>query len=107
MAYTFKELKSKTIAQLREIAATLDPEAVKGYTQLHKEQLLPALCKALGLEAHEHHEVQGLDKSSLKLRIRALKQERDQALAAHDHAQLQAVRRRIKGYKKQLRKAMV
>ncbi len=106
MSHTFKELKSKTIAQLRELAATLQHEAVKGYTQLHKDQLLPALCKALGIEAHEHHEVKGLDKSSLKLRIRALKQERDKVLAMHDHKQLQAIRRRIKNYKKQLRKAM-
>jgi DNA-binding IclR family transcriptional regulator len=107
MAYTYRELKGKTIAQLREIAATLQHEAVKGYTQLHKEQLLPALCTALGIEAHEHHEVKGLDKSGIKLKIRALKQERDQALAAHDSKQLQAIRRQIKNYKKQIRKAMM
>ncbi|NUO82254.1 hypothetical protein HUU05_19450 [candidate division KSB1 bacterium] len=107
MAYTYKELKSKTVAQLREIAATLSTEAVKGYTQLHKDQLLMALCAALGIDMHEHHEVQGLDKASLKLRIRALKQEREKALAAHDSKQLQAIRRRIKDYKKQIRKAMV
>jgi hypothetical protein len=41
MAYTYEELKHKTIAQLREIAAGIDHPAVQGFTQLHKEQLLP------------------------------------------------------------------
>jgi hypothetical protein len=107
MAYTFKELKEKTVAQLREIAAGIDHEAVKGHTQMHKEQLLKAICTALGIEAHEHHEVKGLDKSSIKLQIRELKKERDKAIEVHDHKQLKAVRRRIKDLKKKLRKAMV
>ncbi len=107
MTYTYKELKSKTVAQLREIAATLGTEAVKGYTQLHKDQLLVALCTAMGIEMHEHHEVKGLDKTSIKLKIRALKLAREKAIAAHDSKQLQAIRRRIKDYKKQIRKAMV
>ena len=37
MAHTFPELKSKPLAELREIAAGIEHEAVKGYTQLNKD----------------------------------------------------------------------
>ena len=107
MAYTFTELKHKTVAQLKEIAASIDHEAVKGYTQLNKEHLLKALCNALGIDVHEHHEVKGIDKSTIRAKIRGLKTERNKAIAAHDHKQLKAIRRRIKNFKKKLRKAMV
>ena len=39
---------------------------------MHKEELLVALCTALGIQAHEHHEVVGIDKSKVKAKIRAL-----------------------------------
>ncbi|MFQ5865880.1 MAG: hypothetical protein ACE5IW_11695 [bacterium] len=107
MAYTFKELDEKTAAQLKEIAKGIDHEAVKGYTQMHKDRLLKAICTALGIDMHVHHEIKGLDKTSIKSKIRALKKERDQALEAHDHKELKAVRRQIKRLKHKLRKAMV
>ncbi|RLD14933.1 hypothetical protein DRI50_04695, partial [candidate division KSB1 bacterium] len=43
MEYTYKELKHKTVAELREIAAGLG-DALKGYTQMNKEHLLEAIC---------------------------------------------------------------
>ncbi|MFQ5822851.1 MAG: hypothetical protein ACE5JB_02220 [bacterium] len=43
MAYTFKELKEKTAVQLKEIAKGIDHEAVKGYSQMHKDRLLKAI----------------------------------------------------------------
>ena len=107
MAYTFKELKGKTVAQLKEIAAGIEHEAVKGYTQLNKEHLLAAICMALNIEMHEHHEVVGIDKTSIRAQIRELKKKRDQALEAHDHVELKAVRRKIKKLKNKLRRAMV
>jgi len=107
MAYTFEELKTKTAAQLKEIAAGIDHEAVQGYTQMHKDHLLKAICKALGIDEHVHHEVKGLEKSQIKSKIRALKKDRDKALEAHDHKELSAVRRQIKNLKKKLRKAIV
>jgi hypothetical protein len=66
-----------------------------------------ALCTALGVDVHEHHEVKGIDKASIKSKIRSLKPERDKAIAAHDSKQLKAVRLQLKNYRKQLRKAMV
>lgn len=107
MAFTYDELKGKTLAELREIAAALDHEAVKGYTQLNKDHLLPALCKALGIEAHEHHQVVGLDKAAVKLRIRALKKQRDEVLAARDAKKLKAIRRHIHRLKREIHKATV
>jgi len=106
MAYTFEELKHKTVAELREIAKGTDHEAVQGYTQLNKEHLLVALAKALGIQ-HEHHSVVGVDKSSIKVRIRELKTQREAALAAHDHAQLKVVRRTIHRLKRRIHKATV
>ena len=64
MAYTYHELKEKNITQLRDIAKDLQHEAVQGYTQLNKEHLLVALCTALGVPMHEHHEVVGIDKAA-------------------------------------------
>ncbi len=57
--YTFAERKHKTVARPREIATGLDHEAVKDYTQLNKEHLTPAVCAALGIDAHEHHHAVG------------------------------------------------
>ena len=106
MAFTFEELKHKTVAELRDIAKGIEHDAVQGYTQLNKDHLLVALSKALGIQ-HEHHEVVGVDKSGIKARIRELKTQRAAALAAHDHAQLKTVRRTIHRLKRRINKATV
>jgi hypothetical protein len=107
MAYTHHELKHKTLAELRDIAKDIEHDAVKGYTQLNKDHLVTALCQALGIEMHEHHDVVGIDKAAIKSRIRELKKRRDGALVAHDHAQLKTVRRGIHRLKRQIHKATV
>lgn len=107
MEQTYEELSKKTVAQLREIAKELDDPALRGYTQLNKAHLLPAVCKALGIETHEHHEVVGLNKSQLKLKIKELKRDRDAVLEAHDHKQLKSIRRQIRTLKRELRKSTV
>ena len=107
MAYTHNELKHKTLAELRDIAKDIEHEAVQGYTQLNKEHLVVALCKALDIEMHEHHDVVGIDKAAIKTRIKALKVRRDAAIAAHDHKQLKNTRRSIHRLKRQIHKATV
>jgi hypothetical protein len=107
MAHTYEELKHMPVAQLREIAAGIGHEAVQGYTQMNKDHLLPALCQALGIEMHAHHEVVGVDKTGIKKRIHDLKHQRDDALQAHDHGRLKAVRREIHDLKREIRKATV
>ena len=106
MEYTFEQLKHKTVAELREIAKNTEHEAVQGFTQMNKEHLLVALSNALGIK-HEHHDVVGVDKASIKARIRELKKKRDEVLGAHDHAQLKTVRRTIHRLKRQIHKATV
>lgn len=106
MAYTYEELKHKTLADLRDMAKDIQHDAVQGYTQMNKEHLVGALAKALGIQ-HTHHDVVGIDKSSIKARIRQLKTQRAAALEAHDHAQLKVVRRTIHRLKRQIHKATV
>ena len=100
MSHTFEELKHKKVSELREIAAGLDHEELQGYTQLNKEHLLAALCKALKIDMHVHHEVVGVDKTKIKQNIRALKKQRDEALETQDHHKLKLVRRKIRHFKK-------
>jgi len=105
--YTFQELKKLTVAELRDIAKDIQHEAVQGYSQLNKEHLLKALCTALKIEMHAHHEVVGVDKTAIKAKIRDLKKIRDDALAAHDYAKLKLARHRIHRMKRTLHKATV
>ena len=107
MAYTHHELKHKTLAELRDIAKDIEHDEVKGYTQLNKEHLVVAICKALNIDMHEHHDVVGIDKATIKSRIKELKKTRDAALVAHDHAQLKQARRSIHRLKRQIHKATV
>jgi hypothetical protein len=108
MTHTYEELKGKTVAQLREIAKEIENEAVKGYTQMNKEHLLEAVCKALGVDMKKHYEVKkGLNKTAIKSKIRELKKKREKALAARDHVQLKIIRHQIHKLKRKIRKVMV
>ncbi len=107
MAHTYEELHKMTVAQMREIAKGLDHEAVRGYTTMHKHELLPALCTALGVEAHEHHEAVGINKTTLKAQMRELKVKRDGALEARDLAELKDIRHKMKRLRRKIRRATV
>lgn len=107
MSYTFNELKHMNVSQLRDIAKGIEHEAVQGYTQLNKEHLLEAICKALNIDMHVHHEVVGIDKVSIKKEIRKLKKQRDEILAGGDRKQLPMLRQEIKKLKNRLRAATV
>ena len=85
MAHTYEALKKMTIAELREIAKATPHEALQGYTQLNKDHLLPVLCTALGIDAHEHHAAALAEKTAIKARMRELKSERARALSTGDH----------------------
>lgn len=107
MAYTYDQLSIMTVAQLRQIADGIDHEAVKGHSTMHKEKLLPAICVALGIESHKHHEAKGIDKGSLKVEIRSLKKKRDAALAAKNLAEYHSILHEIHHLKNKLRQAIV
>jgi hypothetical protein len=105
MAHTYDELKGMTVAQLREIAAGIQHEAVQGYTQLNKEHLLVALAKALNLDTHTRHKLGHIDKAGVKAQMHQLRKSRDAALQAHDHKQLKSVRRELHSLRRKLRRA--
>ena len=107
MAHTYEELRHMTVAQLREIAEGIENEELRGYKSLKKGQLIPLLCKILGIEEHVHHEVVGVNKGQIKAMIREAKVERDAALEAHDHKQLKVVRRKIHRLKRKIHRATV
>jgi hypothetical protein len=106
MAHSYEELKHKTVAELREIAKATEHEAVKGYTQMNKDHLLVAVCKAFGLDPHiHHHHAAGADTAKRKARIRELKRKRDEILASTDKSGLKVVLREIHNLKHALRRA--
>jgi len=105
--FKFAELKSKKVADLREIAKGLEGDPVQGYTQLRKDELLRAICKAVGIDPHVHHRAMGIDKGAIKQQIHELKARRDDALKSKDQAQLKRVRRKIHKLKHQLRAAAI
>ena len=107
MAHTYHDLKEMTVAQLREVASELEHEAVQGYTQLNKDSLLLAICQALDIDPHEHHEAVGIDKAAVKVDIRKLKVDRQAALEAKNHQELKKIRREIRGLKRKIRKSLV
>ncbi len=107
MSYTYQELKHTKMGDLRKIAEGLDHEAVRGYTQLNKNQLLLALCGALGIDTHEHHQVVGVDKRAIKTQIRELKVKRDAAANGVAPKELKQIRREIHKLKRALHKATV
>jgi hypothetical protein len=104
---TYEDLKKKTVAELRDMAKGLSHEAVPGYTQMNKEHLLPALCKALGIEHTHHHVEAGFDKSKLKVRMKMLRAERDKALGARDSAKLKVIRTELHTLNHRIRGHMV
>ena len=104
MAYTYHELKGKTIQEQRDIAKDVQHDAVQGFSQMNKDHLLPALCKALGIPVHEHAEVVGIDKPAIKAKMRELKRKRDDAIASRDSALVKSLRRQIHGLNREIRR---
>ena len=103
-SHTYEELKKKTVAELREMAAAIEHDAVRGYTQLNKDHLLPALCQALGIEAHEHHAAEATaEKDLIKSQMRELKTAAAKARASGDHESLHQLRRQYHGLNHALR----
>ena len=107
MTHTYEELHAMTVAQLREVAKDMDNEELRGYSSMHKEDLLKVLCQTLGIEAHVTHQVVGLDKTKVKGEIRQLKQQRQAAIDSGDHKELKRIRRQIHRLKRQIRRATV
>jgi cysteinyl-tRNA synthetase len=107
MAFTYDQLSQMTVAELRKIADGIEHEATKGHSTMHKDKLLPALCTALGIDAHVHHKVVGINKTKIKSEIKVLKVKRSAAIEAKDYKQLKEIRDKIHKLKHTLRKYIV
>ena len=99
--HKFAELKIMTVAKLREIAQGLQSPDLEGYSTMHKDHLLPILCKVLNIPTH--HIAHGAEKTRLKGVIRKLETKREEVLKAHDYARLAVLRRQIHVLKHKLR----
>jgi hypothetical protein len=100
--YTYEQLKEMTVADLRQIAEGVKNAELEGCSTMHKDHLLPILCKALGI--HIHHAAKGTEKSRIKGLIHKLRAQRDEAIAQGQHAKLPTIRHLIHMYKHQLRR---
>jgi DNA-binding IclR family transcriptional regulator len=103
MAHTYHDLRTKTVAELRELAKGVQHDAVQGYSQMNKERLLPALCRALNIDMAEHHVAMGIDKPAIKTKMRDLKTKRDEALEAHDSEALKSIRRQLHALNREIK----
>jgi len=93
------ELHKMKVNDLRELAKeklTLD-----GVSGLHKDELVAKLAESMGIPK-PHKVVDADGKTAIKQRIRALKRERDEAIAAHDSEKLGLARRRMHAERRKL-----
>jgi len=99
----YHELQKATVVKLREMAKAY-PE-LEGVSGMHKDQLVDALAHKLGIEI-PHRVATGIDKTTIKKEIRALKKVRDEAVAAKDHPKAHDTRRKIHHLQHKLRRAV-
>ena len=101
-----RDLQKMTVVKLREEA--LKHEGLVGVHAMDKEQLITALAPRFGIDLEAAAKAARAkfagDKTALKQEIRALKTQRDTALAEHDSATVKQVRQRIKRHKRILRR---
>lgn len=101
-----RDLQKMTVVKLREEA--LKHDGLVGVHAMGKHELIVALATRFGIDLNAATKAARAkfaeDKTSLKQRIRALKSERDTALATHDSAAVKQARQGIKKYKRTLRR---
>lgn len=97
------ELEKMTAVQLREKASEF--EDIKGVSGMKKEDLVAAVAGKLGIDLQEHIPT-GIGRHDLKAHIRETKKARDEALQAGDREAYLKARRRLKHYRRQLRRVI-
>ncbi len=96
-----KTLEKMTVKELREIAK--DIPGITGVHAMKKEELISGIKKAKGIKDEPVKKAAGSTRE-LKLKIKALKAERQVALEAKDKKKATIFRRRISKLKKKTRK---
>ena len=99
--YTFQKLRDMKVTGLREIAMKLQNAELEGHSTMHKDHLLPLLCKVLNIPTH--HIAHGAAKAKVKAVIKKLEAKRDEKLKAKNYAQASVARRQIHALKHKLR----
>jgi len=99
----YQTVRKMTADKLREELAQY-PD-LTGLTAMKKDELVKHMCDKLGIQRVVHGTVQ-VNKTPIKQAIRALKKERAEALASHDHARLAELRHKIHANKHKLRRAV-
>ncbi|MEW6299549.1 MAG: transcription termination factor Rho [Thermodesulfobacteriota bacterium] len=94
-----KELLRMNTPKLREEAMKIP--GIVGVTAMKKEELIRVLAKAHGIEFE--HRTASAEKTEVKKRIRALKAQRDDALARKAYKELKQIRRGIRTLKRRTR----
>ncbi|MFH1841595.1 MAG: hypothetical protein ABIF77_00170 [bacterium] len=97
------ELNKTRVVDLRELMKEHLP-AVTGITQMKKEELVNLLAEKLEI-VRPTKKVVGIDKASIKVKIRELKVLRQTALDSQDHDTLKKRRRAIHRLKRKMRRA--
>ena len=101
-----RDLQRMTVVKLREEG--LKHEGIVGVHVMNKEELIAAIAPRLGIDLEATSRVArekfAGDKTALKRDIRALKGQRNAALAEHDATTVKQARQRIKKHKRLLRR---
>ena len=105
MAQTYEQLAKKSVADLRAAAKELEHDALQGYSNMSKGELVKALCAAQDVAIPSHRQGPGLDRKAVKAKIKELKVTRQAAVDGKDSTQLARTRRRIQRLKRKLRAA--
>lgn len=95
-------LEKKKVTELRELAK--EKTGVEGTVGLSKAQLVEVVAQAMGIEK-PHLIAEGINKTAIKQRIRALRADVATALQAQDHAMAKQKRRQIHRLKRRIRRA--
>jgi hypothetical protein len=98
----FHHLQKTRVIELREMAAKM---GIEGTSALRKEKLIDLLAAKLNIDRHAHGAL-GINKDAVKKQIRAVKAERDAAVAAHDGKALKLARRKAHRLKREIRRAL-
>jgi hypothetical protein len=101
--HTYDELKKKTVDELRDIAKDIQSEEVRGFSTMHKSELLPAICKALNIEVKKVV-IEQSAKQKLKAQLREIEKKRDKAMEEKNYKKLAACRDGIHNLKRMMRK---
>lgn len=97
-----KPLEKMTATELREAAKEI--EGITGTSGMNKAELLKAIREAKGIEEPATRKKKG-DIRALKVKMRALKARREQAVESEDERMAEILRKKIIRLKKRTRRA--